>query len=803
MLQNFARHLTRFPGRHNRRRLSDCIGSRLLKRRFETCMPECLEGRINMAGELAVYLTNSVAVPENQPVSGAIVGSLYPANFVDDATLHYEVLSVDGVDSDDRFYAVENRLLASGVFDFEQFPFHDVLIRATASNGASWDSFVTVSVADGNDNANSPFTLTNYVVVENVGTSGTPLEVGQLGLRNGVGFQYQFVSGAGDSDNLKFSIEDGTLYLNEVPNAENQWMYSIRLIANTEAGAVEGSLNVDVLPVDEFPTERLIPTFVDGQSTVFIRVAENTPVGQTVATLRPVDGDFMEPFQYTIGGRLSDFLRIEQNHLIVNAPIDFEAITPELMDLSIIGTNLTSGQVVEFYQGGIGGNSSGFLPSVIDVNDAPVVSGVADQSAIAGIENRLPIAGPLYTDQDAADQGALTVILQIGGVVPDWISWNADTNVFVLSPEAPVGVYHVEIRVTDTGSKTGTGTFRLTIAEPVIGTVITGTPLDDVITVRALGAALDSPWRISVNGRTAFQGTIEQGTFVRLDGDGGNDVVRLFTGAGDNEIVVGAQYMRVAGFWLSGTNIENRSVNAQDGVDRILIQSSIADNLSIDGGGGSDSLQLDFVVGQWNINGRNSGLVNGASFVGIESLTGSAADDTFTIARPGQIAGAIDGRGGWNQIVYASDARRVDTVVTSFATLSGTTSRTGGFANIDRIEAYNSQANLLTYARESLQNPFDLVLWNLYESSLSIEVREQNNTLNLAFADFFHAAGFTQLVGSAAPDQFYLMNPSGSQLYSLDGGDMAETNNYVNFNLGTVFLDVGSSSATGISGFRG
>jgi hypothetical protein len=761
---------------------------------------EALERRAVLAGDLAVLLTNSTAVLEDQPVEGFIVGSLYPSAFASDATVNMQVLSVDGNSNDNRFIVENNRLIATGGFDYEISRSHQVLVRAIASDGTNCESIVNVEVWNSNDNASSPITLSTSFVIENVGTPGVPLAVGQLGVRDGIGQAFELVFGEGDQNNSSFSIVDNSLYLNEVPNRNNVRIYSIRVQATTDSGPIEGILNVDVVPEEPAIPTRILPIDLEGNSTLFMRVAENTPVGQSVAVLRIDPRDFHEPFTYTLGGGLAPYLRIEQFHVIVNAPIDYESLISGPIDLSIIATSSVTGSYVNYYQDSISGNSSGFVPSVIDINDPPVVSEIEDLSAIGGIDSQIPLASPLYTDQDAVDQGELGLTVTVDSAPVDWLRWDPSGNRFLVSASAPSGVYSVQVTVTDTSNKSSTGGFSLTITEqPTLA--IDATALDDLVTFRALGTAVDSPWRISVNGQTRFEGNIAPGTLVRVNGGAGSDLVRVLAGAGNNQIEIGTSQLSIADFWIVSNEIEARNVRGQSGADTFIVQSASLANTSLDGGGGPDTLQVENVAGDWSITDRGSGTVNGAQFSSIRTLVGSQEVDTFTIARNGEIIGTVDGRGGVNQIVYAANSRRVETVITSFGNLAGTTSRLGGFSNIDSISVLNSENNLLTYTTENFTNVSDLVLWNLSETSLSIEVRNFFNTIEPVYPDFFYASGFRSLRGTESPDQFFFLNTVQSSVYSLDGGDTALANNFVNFPSGPVFIDFRSSTATGISSF--
>ncbi|WP_038003278.1 filamentous hemagglutinin N-terminal domain-containing protein, partial [Teredinibacter turnerae] len=75
--------------------------------------------------------------------------------------------------------------------------------------------------------------------------------------------------------------------------------------------------------------------------------------------------------------------------------------------------------------------------------------------------------------------------------------------------------------------------------------------------------------------------------------------------------------------------------------------------ISLDGGEGIDELKATGGNGDannWTISGGDSGNLNSQVFAGIENLTGSNADDVFTLSGTGAISGTITGGGGTDKI---------------------------------------------------------------------------------------------------------------------------------------------------------
>jgi Ca2+-binding RTX toxin-like protein len=76
--------------------------------------------------------------------------------------------------------------------------------------------------------------------------------------------------------------------------------------------------------------------------------------------------------------------------------------------------------------------------------------------------------------------------------------------------------------------------------------------------------------------------------------------------------------------------------------------------LSIDGGGGSNTLQGPDAANTWQVSGANAGTLDGKlHFASVQTLLGGAAADTFAFQTGGSLSGKIDGAGGINALDYS------------------------------------------------------------------------------------------------------------------------------------------------------
>ncbi|MFO0819770.1 MAG: hypothetical protein U1A77_17610 [Pirellulales bacterium] len=108
-------------------------------------------------------------------------------------------------------------------------------------------------------------------------------------------------------------------------------------------------------------------------------------------------------------------------------------------------------------------------------------------------------------------------------------------------------------------------------------------------------------------------------------------------------------------------------------------------SITVNGGGGTNSLSRGSGTNTWNISGSNSGSVSGTgsiSFSNIQSVTGGTGTDGFTIASGASLSGSINGAGGTNTLTQA-DGSNTWTITGSNS--GSVTDVTGGFSNIQSL----------------------------------------------------------------------------------------------------------------------
>lgn len=141
-----------------------------------------------------------------------------------------------------------------------------------------------------------------------------------------------------------------------------------------------------------------------------------------------------------------------------------------------VGT--TSGIVISVSDGTASASLPAFAITVVNTNDAPVVSSTAVTVATQGSAYSYSFAG---TDVDVGDTLTRSVVTK-----PAWLNFNASTGLLSGTPgNSDVGVHAVTLRITDAAGLFATQSFNITVANINDAPTITGSP---AVTV-AQGAA--------------------------------------------------------------------------------------------------------------------------------------------------------------------------------------------------------------------------------------------------------------------------------------------------------------------------
>ncbi|WP_157976415.1 filamentous hemagglutinin N-terminal domain-containing protein [Parahaliea mediterranea] len=178
-------------------------------------------------------------------------------------------------------------------------------------------------------------------------------------------------------------------------------------------------------------------------------------------------------------------------------------------------------------------------------------------------------------------------------------------------------------------------------------------------------------------------------------------------------------------------------------------------SVGIDGGGVADNDTLlgasAYEISGANAGTANPGMANAVAFSNIESLVGTAADDTFTFAG-GTLSGSIDGAGtGDSDTVLGSTAYTINNADAGVANSGQTVETT--FSNIENLTG-SSGVDTFTFAGGTLSGAIDGGADSDTMIGASTYVVSADNS---GTADTLGAAGFSNienLTGTDNPDTF-------------------------------------------------
>ncbi len=202
--------------------------------------------------------------------------------------------------------------------------------------------------------------------------------------QSGKVFTYSLVGGAGSDDNASFSISNNTLQTAATFDYETRNSYTVRVRSTDQDGLfVEKAFTISILNVNEAPTDIALANS---------SVPENQPSGTAVGTFSTTDPDSGNTFTYTLvsgtGSTDNGSFTISGNTLQTAAIFDYES------------KNSYSIRVRSTDQGGLFFEKV-FAITVTDVNDAPILTPMADQTINAG---QTLLVTNVATDQDLPPQ---------------------------------------------------------------------------------------------------------------------------------------------------------------------------------------------------------------------------------------------------------------------------------------------------------------------------------------------------------------------------------------------------------------
>ncbi len=337
-------------------------------------------------------------IPENEPI-GTLVGTLTSRDLNRNDTFTYALVSGTGDTDNARFQIVGDQLFALETFDFEANQSFTIRIASTDSTNLVYEEAVVISVVNVNEDP-LDINLSPSNVDENsangryVGTFST-IDTDVL---TDFLFNYQLVSGAGDTHNSSFAIVNGNLEVAGPIDYETTPTMSIR-VRTTDLGGLfyEEILTIDINNVNETPTQINLSN---------ASLPENQPAGYEVGTLSNNDPDAGDALTYSLvpgaGGDDNIMFQIVGDRLQSAVTFDFEARNTYNIRIRVTDRG---GFFVE----------RAFVINVTDINEPPAAITISNNRIRENLPAGTYVGTVSSTDVDNGDSVTIAIVNGPGG----------------------------------------------------------------------------------------------------------------------------------------------------------------------------------------------------------------------------------------------------------------------------------------------------------------------------------------------------------------------------------------------------
>ncbi|HEY9628940.1 MAG TPA: cadherin domain-containing protein [Coleofasciculaceae cyanobacterium] len=407
-------------------------------------------------------------INENLPV-GTIVGTLSTVDPDAGDSFTYSLEIGDGSDDNTRFTIVNNELRLNTVPDFETKQTYKIRLRSTDVGGKFFDKVFTITVNNlpelPGDTPPTDLALSKTDIDENQPVNTVVGSFSSIDPDVGDTFTYTLVTGAGSTDNAAFTIANGALQINGIPDFETKAAYSIR-VRSTDVGGkfVERVFAITVNNLSETPGSTAPQNLLLSPSAV----DENRPVGTVVGTFATQDPDPGDTFTYTLvtgtGSTDNAAFTIVNGELRLNVVPDFETKTS--YSVRVRTTDVGGKFFEKAFTVGINNltESPGDTPPTdLLLSNAIVAENVPPNTAIGSFSTIDPDAGDSHTYSLVAGFGDNAAFTIVGGQLQ--INSSPD---FETKPS-----YSIRVTSTDIGGKTFTKTLTVTVQNVNEAPVIT------------------------------------------------------------------------------------------------------------------------------------------------------------------------------------------------------------------------------------------------------------------------------------------------------------------------------------------
>jgi len=315
---------------------------------------------------------------------------------------------------------------------------------------------------------------------------------------NGIDPQYDGYKLLGNADLALYSlIGEKAFAIQGLPKFNNSEFRTVNL--GLHAG-VTGDYEFSVISIQKFPAFVEI-LFEDKETGIFTNLRETPSVSVTISESGFYHERFTLHFNVNTAPQLefpaenqitdedAEFIYVLESNMFSDINFNDEVTTHVKMQngeeipswLNYNNTNMTfigipnNSDVGTYDLQVIGTDSYGaetsdnFVLRVQNINDAPYVhTGLVNQETDADNSFSYTFENSAFADDDINDVLSYTAELSGNNEIPSWLTFNSSTRTFEGTPsESNVGVYVLQVTVTDIAGETATGEFLLTVKSTV------------------------------------------------------------------------------------------------------------------------------------------------------------------------------------------------------------------------------------------------------------------------------------------------------------------------------------------------
>jgi gliding motility-associated-like protein len=393
----------------------------------------------------AIVLSNAT-IDENNAI-GATIGTLVALDPDEGDSFTYSLVSGAGSTDNSKFTISGNTLKAAEAFDFETKSSYSIRIQTSDAAGLSFQKEFTLIIVNVNEAPTAMIVLSNASIDENNAIGATIGTLASTDPDEGDSFTYSLVSGAGSTDNSKFTVSGNTLKAAEVLDFETKSSYSIRIQTSDAAGlSFQKEFTLAINNVNEAPTVITLSAAT---------MDENNAIGASIGTLASTDSDAGDSFTYSLvsgtGSTDNSKFTLSGNTLKAAEAFDFETKSSYSIRIQTTDADGLSFQ-------------KEFTLTIVNVNEAP--SAITLSASTMDENNAIgaTIGTLASTDSDAGDSFSYSLVSGTGSTDNSKFTLSGNTlkaaEAFDFETKSS---YSIRIQTTDAAGLSFQKEFALTI----------------------------------------------------------------------------------------------------------------------------------------------------------------------------------------------------------------------------------------------------------------------------------------------------------------------------------------------------